>query len=339
MKIKAKDLAALLNGVVEGDPNVEIDRPSKIEEGTAGSISFLANSKYEPYAYTTKASILLVHNDFQASQTIHATLIRVANVYDSIAFLLEKFGEAANPEHTGISTKAEVHTNATLPRNISIGAYTVVEAGAQIGEGSNIYPQVYVGKRVRLGKNVTLHPGVRIYHDCIIGDNCILHANVVIGADGFGFIPQSDGSFKKVAQIGNVIIENDVEIGANTTIDRATMGSTLIKRGAKLDNLIMVAHNVEIGENTVIAAQAGIAGSSKIGNNCMIGGQAGIVGHLKIADHTKIQAQSGVTKSIKKTHQAIYGTPALPYSNYLKSYAVFKNLTDLQQRVKDLEKS
>ena len=337
MQVTANQLAQMLNGTVEGNPEVSVSRPAKIEEGTAGSISFLANPKYEHYAYSTASSILLVSKDFAPTQAIAATLIRVDDVYSCVAILLEKFGQKT--ENQGIvSQKSSIHSSVILAENVSIGDMSVVDENVNIGENTFIYPQVFIGKNVRIGKNTTLYPGVRIYQDCIIGDNCILHANAVVGSDGFGFAPQEDGTFKKVAQIGNVIVEDNVEIGANTTIDRGTLGSTMIRKGVKLDNLIQIAHNVDIGENTVIAAQTGVAGSTKIGANCMIGGQVGIVGHLKIADKTRIQAQSGIAANINEANTAWYGSPAIPYSNYLRAYAVFKQLPDLLKRLTQLEK-
>jgi UDP-3-O-[3-hydroxymyristoyl] glucosamine N-acyltransferase len=335
--ITALQLAQILNGTIEGNPDVKISRPSKIEEGEVGTISFLGNLKYEHYAYTTRSSVLLVSKNFTPSAPIAATLIRVEDVYASVAVLLEKFGQKTESQGI-VSTKSSVHASATIATNVSIGDMSVIEENVSIGENTIVFPQVYIGKNAVIGKNTTLYPGVRIYNDCVIGDNCILHANAVIGSDGFGFAPTEDGSFKKVPQIGNVVIEDNVEIGSNTTIDRATMGSTIIRKGVKLDNLIQVAHNVEIGENTVIASQTGIAGSTKIGANCMIGGQVGIVGHLKIADKTRIQAQSGVAASITEPNTAWYGSPAIPYSNYLRSYAGFKQLPDLLKRVLQLEK-
>ena len=331
MQVTANQLAQMLNGTVEGNPEVSVSRPAKIEEGTAGSISFLANPKYEHYAYSTASSILLVSKDFAPTQAIAATLIRVDDVYSCVAILLEKFGQKT--ENQGIvSQKSSIHSSVILAKNVSIGDMSVVDENVNIGENTFIYPQVFIGK------NTTLYPGVRIYQDCIIGNNCILHANAVVGSDGFGFAPQEDGTFKKVAQIGNVIVEDNVEIGANTTIDRGTLGSTMIRKGVKLDNLIQIAHNVDIGENTVIAAQTGVAGSTKIGANCMIGGQVGIVGHLKIADKTRIQAQSGIAANINEANTAWYGSPAIPYSNYLRAYAVFKQLPDLLKRLTQLEK-
>ena len=249
---------------------------------------------------------MLVSRDFKPTDAISATLIRVDNVYACVAMLLDQFGNKHQVQE-GVAEQAYVHSSAKLGENVSIGLYAIVEEGAEIGNGCKVYPQVYIGKNVKIGKNVILYPGVKIYHDCEIGDDSILHANVVIGSDGFGFAPDGKGEFKKIPQIGKVIVENKVEIGANTVVDRATIGATLIKSGAKLDNLIQIAHNVEIGEHTVIAAQAGIAGSSKIGKNCLIGGQAGFVGHIKVADGTRVQAQSGVAAAIDEPDTSVYG--------------------------------
>ena len=337
MQISAKELSHLLNGTIEGNPDVVVSRPSKIEEATEDSVCFFANPKYEHYVYTTPAAIILVSHDFQPTQPVQATLIRVADVYKSISFLLENFSQK-NDKKGEISPQASVHPSAKIGDNVSIGAFAVVEEGAEIGDNSFIAPQVFIGKNAKISKNVTLYSGVKIYHECVIGNNCILHANVVIGADGFGFAPNHDGTFKKVAQIGNVILEDDIEIGANSTVDRATMGSTIIRQGVKLDNLIMVAHNVEIGKNTVIAAQSGIAGSTKIGENCVVGGQVGFVGHIEIADKVKVQAGTGVSRSVKKEGSAIYGYPALPYFDYLRSYSIFKKLPQLAKDVESLKK-
>ena len=337
MQLSAKELASWLNGEIDGNPDAVASRPSKIEEGGPGTISFLANEKYESYVYTTQASILLVNKDFQPKRPIHATLIRVENVYASIATLLEKFGEATDAQ-SGISDRAVVSSTAQIGPDVSIGPGSVIESGVQIGKGSIVLPQVFIGKNVILGEGVKLYPGVRIYEDCLIGDRCVIHANTVIGSDGFGFAPHEDGSYKKIPQIGNVIIEKDVEIGANTTIDRATMGSTIIRAGAKLDNLIQIGHNVEIGENTVIAAQAGIAGSTKIGKNCKIGGQVGFAGHLRIADGTSVQAQSGIASSVEQPNQTLFGYPAFAYKDYIRSYAVFRQLPDIYKKIHQLEK-
>ena len=337
MQVTAQALALLLNGNVEGNPDTIVNRPSKIEEGVAGTISFLGNPKYEHYAYTTDSSILLVSKDFVASQPISATLIRVDDVYASVAILLNRFGESEKKEAV-ISVRASIHSSARIGSDVSIGDFVMIENDAEIGASSVIYPQVYIGVEVKIGQNVTLFPGVKIYKNCEIGDNCIIHANTVIGSDGFGFAPASDGSYTKVAQIGNVIIEKNVEIGANTVVDRATMGSTIIREGVKLDNLIQIAHNVEIGRNTVIAAQTGIAGSTKLGEQCMIGGQSGFVGHITVADGTKTQAQSGIASSIKEPNKAWFGYPAIPYNDYLRAFTIFKKLPDLAKRVLDLER-
>lgn len=337
MKITAKLLSELLNGSIEGDPEVSVYGPSKIEEGKEGTISFLSNPKYETYAYSTESSILLVSKEFKAQQSIRATLIRVDDVYASVAKLLEYFNKKTRT-WKGIDQQAFVDSEAEIGADVSIGKFSVVSKHAKVGKGSIIYPQVFIDENVVIGENCVLYPGTKIYRDTQVGDACILHANVVVGSDGFGFAPQKDGSFKKVPQIGKVIIEDEVEIGANTVIDRATMGATVIKKGAKLDNLIQIAHNVEVGENTVIAAQAGVAGSTKIGKNCMIGGQAGFVGHIEIANGTKVQAQSGINKPIKEENTAIYGSPALPYNDYLRSYAVFRRLPELSRQIAALKK-
>ncbi len=338
MQIAAKEIAQMLDGSLEGDPEVLISRPGKIEEGGVGTITFLANPKYEPFVYSKKASVILVNKDFQPNQEILAdAIIRVNDVYSAVAQLLEKFGKEFQP-NGAISDKASVHASVKLPENVFVGNFSVIEKGAKIGQNVYIHSQVFIGENVEIGEGTILFPGVRIMHDCKIGSSCVLHPNVIVGSDGFGFAPQEDGTYKKIPQIGNVVIESDVEIGANTTIDRATMGSTFIRKGVKIDNLVMIAHNVEIQENTVIAAQAGFAGSSKIGKNCQIGGQAGFVGHIKIADGTRVQAQSGVASEIKEEGSAVYGSPALPYSDYLRAYAIFKNLPALYRRINDLEK-
>lgn len=338
MQLSAREIAQLLNGIVEGDPEVVVNRPSKIEEGGVGTITFLANDKYEEFVYETTASVLLVSRDFQPKRPVSATLIRVENVYSSLSFLLEKFGNQIKVS-SGISDKAFVHPSAKLGKGVSVGVFAVIDENAIIGEGCHIAMQVYIGNNVELGKNVTVYPGAKILHDCKIGDNCVIYPNVVIGSDGFGFAPTADGTYKKIPQTGNVVIEHNVEIGSGTTIDRATMGSTIIRSGVKLDNLIQIAHNVEIGENTVIAAQAGIAGSTKIGRNCRIGGQVGFAGHISIADGTQIQAQSGIASNVKEPNTALFGYPAIPYKDYIKSYSIFKKLPELYKLIKDLEKT
>ena len=338
MQISASAIAKILDGIVVGDPETKVDRPSKIEEGGAGTITFLANPKYEPFAYTTTASILLVGHDFEPKQPIAATLVKVENVYNAITVLLEKFGNQAAPQAVVISEKALIHPTARLGQNTAVGAFSVIEEGATIGEDTQIGAQVYIGKNVEIGSHTIICPGAKILHACKIGDYCVIHPNVVIGSDGFGFVPQADGSYKKIPQTGNVIIEDRVEIGAGTTIDRATMGATIIHAGVKLDNLIQIGHNVEIGENTVIAAQAGVAGSTKIGKNCRIGGQVGFVGHLRIADGTQIQAQSGVASNVTEPDTALFGYPAIRYNDYVKSYVIFKKLPELYKLILKLEK-
>ncbi|MCC6723966.1 MAG: UDP-3-O-(3-hydroxymyristoyl)glucosamine N-acyltransferase [Saprospiraceae bacterium] len=336
MQLAAKEIAHMLGGTLEGNGDAMVNRPGKIEQGGLGTLTFLANLRYEQYAYTTHSTAVLIPREFQPAQPIAAeAVIRVDDVYNSLRILMEKFG-AAVQDAKGVSKQAFVSNSVTLGDAVTVGTFAVLEDGVSVGDGTIIHPQVFLGKNVSVGKNCTVYPGVKIYHDCVIGDNCILHSNVVIGSDGFGFVPQPDGSFLKLPQLGNVVVESDVEIGANTTIDRATMGSTFIRKGVKLDNLIMVAHNVELGQNTVVAAQAGIAGSTKIGQGCMIGGQAGFVGHIEIADGTKVQAQSGVAASVKEPGTALYGSPALPYNDYLRSYAIFKKLPELFRKINKL---
>lgn len=337
MQLSAQQIATLLQGKVEGDAAVLVNRPCKIEEGGEGTITFLANKKYESYLYQSTASVVLVADDFKPSQAVPTTLIRVADVYAAVAVLLEKFG--AQVKRTGeISPQAFVDKTVQVPDNVSVGHFAVIEEGVIIGEGTVIFPQVFIGQNSIIGKNVTLYPGVKIYHNSEIGDHCIIHSNAIIGSDGFGFAPMKDGTYRKIAQIGNVVLEDHVEVGSNTVIDRATMGSTIIHQGVKLDNLIQIAHNVEIGKNTVIAAQAGIAGSAKIGENCRIGGQTGFVGHIQVADGVMVQAQSGVAGSIKKPGTAVYGSPAIAYSDYLRAYAVFKKLPDVYRKINQIEK-
>jgi UDP-3-O-[3-hydroxymyristoyl] glucosamine N-acyltransferase len=336
MKVTAKVIAQLLNGEIEGNPDVILTHPAKIEEATESSICFLANPKYEHYAYTTQASALLVSQDFQPQKPVSATLIRVKDVRQSVVILLQEFSQYQKKETKNTKDLASIDESAKFGEGLNIGAFSVIRAKAIIGNKCTLHEHVFIGNNVVIGNNVELYSGVKIMYDCVIGDNCIIHSNTVIGSDGFGFAPQEDGTYKKVPQIGNVVIGNNVEIGANTVIDRATMGSTVIKDGVKLDNLIQIAHNVEIGENTVIAAQAGIAGSAKIGKNCMIGGQVGIAGHLKIADGTKIQAQSGVGKNTKP-NTAIYGSPAFAYGDFIRSHVLFKKLPRMEQRLHELE--
>ena len=340
MDITAAQLAHLLNATLEGNPDARVRQPARIEEAGEGDFAFLDNPRYEPYAYTTNASILLVNKSFQPTHPVSATLIRVDDVRSSLAHLLEIFADLVNPNGTTpqISEQALVHTDAQIGMKTSVGAFTVVEAKVVIGDGCTIYPQVFIGHDVRIGNNCKVFPGVRIHHGCVIGDNCILHANAVIGADGFGFAPQEDKSWKKVPHLGNVVLENNVEIGANTCIDRAALGSTILHTGVKIDNLVHIAHNVEVGKNSVMAAQVGVAGSTKIGENVQLGGQTGISGHITIADGTRVQAQSGIASTVKEPNQALFGAPAIDYNDYVRAYVVFKNLPDLQKKIREIEK-
>lgn len=340
MEFTARELCDFLEGTLEGDPKVKVHKPAKIEEGIAGDICFLANPKYVSYAYSTGASVIIVNENQEFEQPVNATLIRVKDAYSAIAKVLDQYQLMNNQKAAGankIEATAFIDNTATIGNNAHIGAFTVVSKGASIGENAFLFPNVFIGKNVKIGANTTIYPNVTILDDCIIGDNCIIGSGTVIGSDGFGFAPQADGTYKKVAQTGNVVIQDMVEIGANTTIDRATMGSTLIKKGAKLDNLIQIAHNVEIGENTVIAAQSGISGSTKIGKNCIVGGQVGIVGHLTIADGSKINAQSGVSKNIKGENQSVTGSPAFDYSASMRSQVVYRKLPELMEKISVLE--
>ncbi len=336
MEFSASQIAAVIGGIVEGSPDVKINRLSKIEEGEPGSLSFLANPKYTPYIYTTNASIVIVSKDFSPDQPIQATLIRVDDAYTAFARLLEMYNQVKN-EKSGVSSLSFIAKTAVLGKNVYIGEFAYVGENVVIGDNTKIFPHVFLGDNVKVGEGTTLFAGAIIYSDNLIGSHCTIHGGVVIGADGFGFAPQQDKNYKKVAQIGNVIIEDHVEIGSNTTIDRATLGSTIIRKGAKLDNLIQVAHNVEIGENTVIAAQTGISGSTKIGKNCMIAGQVGFVGHLSIGDEAKIGAQSGVSGNLKDG-SIVMGSPAIDIATHRRSLVHFKNLSDIVKRLDELEK-
>lgn len=339
MQFTAGQIAQFLGGVVEGDPNVVISRPAKIEEGGIGTITFFANPKYEAYVYITTSSAILVARDFVPAKPVQATLIRVDNVYGAIAALLEEYGKhAPKPENEGISSMAFVHPGAVIGEGATIGPFSVVEKGARIGERVNISAQVYIGPDVEIGHDSSIYPGVKVYRECQIGKRCIIHANAVIGSDGFGFSTDSEGAYQKIAQIGNVVLEDDVEIGANTVVDRATMGSTVIRKGVKIDNLVQVAHNVEIGAHTGIAAQAGIAGSTKIGEHVQIGGQAGFIGHISIANRVRVQAQSGVLGSVDEEGKIIGGAPAYEYREFLKAVAYFKLLPEMEKRLRMLER-
>jgi UDP-3-O-[3-hydroxymyristoyl] glucosamine N-acyltransferase len=336
MEFTARQIASVLEGTIEGNPDVTIQTLSKIEEGTPGSLTFLANPKYTPYLYSTRASIVVVNNDFKPEQEVHSTLIRVNDAYTAFAKLLELYNQIVH-EKKGISSLAFVSKSARTGRDVYIGEMAVIGDNVTVGDNVKIFPHVYLGDNVTVGDNTTLYAGVVVYSDNHIGKNCTIHGGVVIGADGFGFAQQQDNNYKKVAQIGNVIIEDDVEIGSNTTIDRATLGSTIIRKGVKLDNLIQVAHNVEIGENTVIAALVGISGSTKIGRNCMIGGQVGFVGHISIGDNVKIGAQAGVINDIQDG-AIVLGSPAIDMSRFKRAIVLFNNLPELAGRISQLEK-
>lgn len=338
MQFTAAQIAMMINGKVEGNADTAVASFGKIEEAQSGQLAFLANPKYEEYLYRTKASIIIINESQELKQKIEATLIKVPDAYTAFATLLDKYQQIQRQQLTGIQQPAYIATTAKIGDKVFIGAFAYLGENVVVADGAKIYPNAYLGNNVTIGENTIIHPGVRIYHDCVIGKNVSIHAGTVIGSDGFGFAPQADGTLKKVPQIGNVIIEDWVEIGANATIDRATIGSTLIKSGAKLDNLLQIAHNVEVGNNSVIAAQTGISGSTKIGNYVMIGGQVGIVGHIKIADGTKINAQSGVSKSIKNPNSAVTGSPAFDYTSALRSQAASRNLPNLEKRVLELEK-
>lgn len=337
MEFTALQIAAIIQGTIEGDPDVKVHSFGKIEEAGNGQLSFLANPKYEDYLYETKASLIIINHSLELKQPVSATLIRVPDAYSSFATLLQVYEQMKAGQLTGIQQPAFVSETATIGNQVFIGAFCYVGKNVQLGNNVKLHPQVYVGDNVTIGDHTVLHPGVKVYHDCVIGKNVIIHAGSILGGDGFGFAPQNDGSYKKVPQIGNVVVEDGVEIGANCTIDRATIGSTIIHTGAKLDNLIQVAHNVEVGRNTVIAAQTGVSGSTKIGNSVMIGGQVGIVGHISIADGTRINAQSGVSKSIKTPNSTVTGSPAFDYTSTLRSQALFRNLPELEKRLAELE--
>lgn len=337
MQFSASQIAQIINGKVEGDANISIASFGKIEEATEGQLTFFANAKYEDFLYHTNASIVIISDAYELKKPIKAALIRVADAYTAFATLLSKYQEIAQQMLTGIQEPCYIAKTASYGEHVFIGAFAYLGDHVKIGNHTKIYPYTFVGDKVSIGENSIIHPGVKIYHDCVIGNNVIIHAGTVIGSDGFGFAPQSDGTLKKVPQIGNVVIEDNVEIGANATIDRATIGSTLIKKGAKLDNLIQIAHNVEVGDSTVIAAQAGISGSTKIGKGVMIGGQAGLAGHLLVADGSKINAQAGLGKSLKTPGTAVTGSPAYDYNKAIRSQATARNLPELEKRIIELE--
>lgn len=339
MEFSARQIADMLGGQVEGDQTVTVSQLAKIEEGAPGTLTFLANPKYEEHIYTTGASLAIVNKDFAPSESLPSTLtlIRVEDAYKAFATLLEAY-DSYKRQRSGVHPQAHIDESAQLAPGVYVEAGAYVGPMAIIGEGTQLMSGTYVGQGVRIGASCVLHPGAKVLENCVVGSSCTLHAGAVVGSDGFGFAPDAANNYKKVPQIGNVVIEDHVEIGANTTVDRATLGSTILRKGVKLDNLIQIAHNVEIGENTVIAAQTGIAGSTKIGKNCMIGGQVGIVGHIQIADGVKIAAQSGISGSIKTEDAIVQGSPALDIRSFKMSYIGFKNLPKLDDRIRALEK-
>jgi len=337
LSFSAQQIALMIQGKIEGDAAVSVNQFGKIESAQAGEISFLANPKYEDFLYTSKASIVIVNESLELKKPVSATLIRVPDAYAAFATLLTKYQALKTQNLTGLQTPSFIAPSAKLGKDHYVAAFAYISEGVKIGDQVKIFSNVVVGDNVVIGNNVILHPGVVIYADCVLGNNITIHAGAIIGSDGFGFAPTADGSYQKVPQLGNVLIEDDVEIGANTTIDRATIGSTIIKKGVKLDNLVQIAHNVEVGQHTVIAAQVGLSGSTKVGKGVMMGGQAGAAGHLSIADGVKVAARSGITKTIDKANATVTGFPAAEHSTALRSQIHLKNLPNLEKRVKELE--
>jgi len=338
MEFTAKSIAEFLEGTVEGNPETIVNNISKIEDGRPKTLSFLANPKYTPYIYTTKSSVVLVNNDFKAEKEINTTLIRVKDAYQGFASLLNLYVQS-KPQKVGISKQCALPESASVGEDVYIGEFASIGENVTLGKGVKIYPQVYIGDNVTIADNTKIFAGAKIYEDCVVGAECIIHAGAVIGADGFGFAPQTGTDFQKIPQIGNVILEDRVEIGANTCVDRATMGSTIIRRGVKLDNLIQIGHNVELGDNTVIAALSGISGSTKVGKNCMVGGQTGMAGHLTLADNTKMGAQTGIMKNVVKEGQTFLGSPAQQFKDFFRSQALFYKLPDINRKLNELERS
>ena len=336
MKFTAQQIAEALQGTVEGNKDVIVSNLSKIEEGTPGTLSFLANPKYTAHIYNTKASIVIVNNDFVAEKEINATLIRVKDAYSAFADLLEIYQQSKG-KPSGISEHAFIAPTANIGKDVYIAEFVSVGENAVIGDNTLLYPNTTIGKNCKIGNDTIIFAGVKVYEDCVIGNKCIVNAGVVIGADGFGFAPQQDKNYRKVPQIGNVVIEDNVDIGANTCIDRATLGSTIIRKGAIIDNLVQIAHNVEIGENTAVAAQTGISGSTKFGSNCILAGQTGFAGHLNIANGTIVTAQSGVGRNIKEENTIYEGSPAFKHKDFQKSYIHFRRLNELVKRVNELD--
>ena len=337
MEFSAQQIAALIGGKIEGDQNAIVRSFAKIEDAKEQDLAFLANLKYEEFLYTTKASIIILGDDFELKSPSKSTLIRVKDAYSSFAFLMQYYQQMMTQQLVGIQEPSFIHPTAVIGSNVFIGAFSYIGENAIIEDGAKIHPQVYIGQNARIGQKSILHPGVKVYQECRVGNQVIIHAGTIIGSDGFGFAPQPDGTYQKVPQLGNVIIEDMVEIGANTCIDRATMGSTIIRKGTKLDNLLQVAHNVEIGEDCVIAAQTGISGSTKIGNKVMIGGQVGVIGHITVAEGTKVGAQSGITKTVKEKNTSLNGTPAHDHMASMRAQAMLRKLPELEKKIKELE--
>ena len=335
MEFSAQQIAGFLNGTIEGDPNVKVSNFSKIEEGKPGTLTFLANLKYAHHIYNTEASIVLVNNDFKPEQPIRATLVKVENAYAALAMLLNLV-EQSKSKKKGVDSTAFIAASATVSDDCYVGNFAYIGEGVKMGKNCMVYPHAYIGDHVTVGDNCVFYPHATVYENCIIGNNCILHAGSVVGADGFGFAPEGE-TYKKIPQLGNVIIEDDVEIGANTTIDRAVMDSTIIRRGVKLDNLVQIAHNVEVGENTVMAAQVGIAGSVKVGKHCMFGGQVGLAGHIHVADHVVFGAQAGVISDVKEATTLLWA-PAINAKNFMRSSAIFNRLPDIYRSLGQMQR-
>ncbi len=337
MQFSAEQIAALIQGKIEGDPQTTVSGFGKIEEAGKSDLAFLANPKYEDYLYTTSAGIIIIGEQMELKEKITATLIRVKDAYSSFAVLMQYYQQMKAKQLVGVEEPVFIHPSAKIGKDVYIAAFSYVGEHVEIGNDVKIYAQVFIGANTKVGDRTVLHPGAKLYHDCVIGNDVTIHAGTVLGSDGFGFAPQQNGTYNKVPQLGNVVIEDHVEIGANTCIDRATLGSTIIKKGTKLDNLLQIAHNVEVGEHSVIAAQTGISGSTKIGKHVMIGGQAGIVGHISIADGTKINGLTGISKSITEPNTSLSGRPAMELSDSLRAMAIYKRLPELDKKIKELE--
>lgn len=338
MEFTVRQIAELINGEVVGEPSAKISKFCKIEEGEQGGISFLANAKYEPFLYSSDSTAIIINSDLVLKKEVKANLILVENAYTAFTQLLNFYQNIIAQQKKGIEQPSFISSSASVGATVYIGAFSYIGENAKIGENVQIYPNCYVGDNVTIAENTILYAGVKIYHGCKIGANCVLHSGAVIGGDGFGFAPQADGSYLSIPQMGNVVLEDNVSIGSNTAIDRATMGSTIIRKGVKLDNLIQIAHNVEVGENTVMAAQSGIAGSTKLGARSQVGGQAAIAGHITLAEETRVGAQAGVLGNVKEKGTSLLGTFAIDFKDYIKSYAIFKQLPEMRKQLNDLEK-